>query len=847
MLRAPALRYVWYPLLTVGAIAMHWSMLAGGAPLAVAAYAPLAVVALSILWLQIRCPARASWQPTWADVKTDAAFLLVVQVLLPRILLGAAVLVLADWAHASARNGWWPHAWPVIAQTLAIVLTVDFLRYWLHRACHRFDWLWRLHQVHHATDLLYALNTGRFHPLEKTLHFCCDTLPFLLLGVAPEPLAGYFLVYSVNGFFQHSNVKLRYGWLNYVVGSAETHRWHHAKDPRIANCNFGSTTMLWDLVFGTWYLPRGKTVPAVGILDERFPSGFWPQLLAPFQRGGAVQGSGDRLADALLGLGLPLLRAVQGWRIAAAARDPMRVQRQLLERIVRENRETSFGRQHGFERIDDYRQFIESVPVRQYESLRPFIEAEIEHGDRALTDRPAVRYVRTSGTTARPKDVPLTAAHLRALRWAQRTGIAFQHGICPKAFSGAILAIVSPAREGTLANGKGYGAASGIVAESVPALLRRKFVVPQEVFAVAHSEVKYLLILRLALARPDLTYLGTANATTVLTLLKLYREHAGALAQDIQMGTFFLAHRVPAEAWSAVRARLTASPERAAELRRLHEHGHQVRAADLWPALRLVVTWTRASAGIAVKALRQELSTRTRILELGYLASEFRGTVTLGRSARTGWPTLATHFFEFVERARWDEGAPEYLTLDRIRKGVDYYIVVTTLSGLYRYFINDLVRVSGFLHRTPLLEFVQKGKGVTNITGEKLYESQVLAAVRSTMDQTGCALRFVLMLADEEAARYRLYIEAAGPTRPPAAEIAQSVDAGLMELNIEYRCKRESRRLAPLRAAWLRPGAADRYKDFCVSRGQREGQFKSAALAYRRDCPFDLDALIQQE
>jgi hypothetical protein len=103
-----------------------------------------------------------------------------------------------------------------------MVITVDLLRYWLHRACHRFHWLWRLHKVHHAPDILYALNVGRFHPVEKALHFCCDTLPFLLLGVAPEVIAGYFLLYSVNGFFQHSNVKLRYGWLNYLVGSAQT-------------------------------------------------------------------------------------------------------------------------------------------------------------------------------------------------------------------------------------------------------------------------------------------------------------------------------------------------------------------------------------------------------------------------------------------------------------------------------------------------------------------------------------------------------------------------------------------------------------------------------------------------
>ena len=51
--------------------------------------------------------------------------------------------------------------------------------------------------------------------------------------------------------------------------------------------------------------------------------------------------------------------------------------------------------------------------------------------------------------------------------------------------------------------------------------------------------------------------------------------------------------------------------------------------------------------------------------------------------------------------------------------------------------MNDIVRVTGRLHATPLLAFVQKGKGVTSLTGEKLYESQVLEAVRRAAEETG--------------------------------------------------------------------------------------------------------------
>jgi hypothetical protein len=200
-----------------------------------------------------------------------------------------------------------------------------------------------------------------------------------------------------------------------------------------------------------------------------------------------------------------------------------------------------------------------------------------------------------------------------------------------------------------------------------------------------------------------------------------------------------------------------------------------------------------------------------------------------------------------VERDKWDRGEPEFLTLAGIRKGVDYYIIVTTPSGLYRYFVNDLVRVTGFLHATPLLKFAQKGKGVTNITGEKLYEAQVLTAVRAVMSECGNDARFVMALADEEARVYRLYVEPGPGARPTARELSSNVDSKLRAANVEYDAKRGSERLEPLTAAWLEPGTGDAYKQFCVAQGQREGQFKSVAIAYRKDFLFDLEARVQPE
>ncbi len=838
------LPYLWYPLFFAAAIAVYGLLLSQGAAPAVAVYPPIVVTGMAILLLEWKFPERADWRPRWSDIRSDAAFMAVVQILLPRALAALVLILLAGWQH-DPETGSWPHHWPLAAQVLAMVLAVDFLRYWLHRACHSLTPLWKLHEVHHSPDILYLLNVGRFHPLEKVLHFVLDTVPFLLLGVAPEVIAGYFLAYSVNGFFQHSNVRLRYGPLNYLVGSAETHRWHHARDPGVAHCNFGNTTIVWDLLFGTWFLPRDGRALDIGISDRDYPKGFLAQMLTPFTAGQGPQRSPVNL---LLASSLRLARAFEMWRLAGALRDPMRAQRRVLARLLRDNRDTTFGRRHGFAGIASQQQFAAQVPVADFEALRPYIDAEAGRGEEALTRESPLRYLRTSGSTGQAKDVPLTMTHLRLLRRIHRLAVASQHRVCPEAFTGSILAIVSPREEGRLANGKPFGSASGVVSGNTPKIVRDKFVLPQEVLAIGDSRLKYLTILRLALARRDLSYIGSANPTTLLALVRLYAEHQDRLIADLQSGGFFREADLPEEARAALRNRLEARPQCARELAALKTAGRLPRLQELWPELRGVMMWTCGSAGVAAAAVRRELDPRTRIFELGYVASEFRGTVTLGRRPGSGLPTLFAHYFEFVERERWDRGEPDFLTLDRLRKGLEYYLIVSTPSGLYRYFINDIVRVTGHLHRTPLLKFVQKGRGVTSITGEKLYEGQVLDAVQTVAAAAGVAPRFIKMLADEAGQVYRLYVEAAGSaiTLPPAAGFAAAVDSRLQALNIEYAAKRESGRLAPLSAAWLLPDSGEAYKQFRVTGGQREGQFKPAVLAYLRETAFDFEARVSR-
>jgi len=290
-----------------------------------------------------------------------------------------------------------------------------------------------------------------------------------------------------------------------------------------------------------------------------------------------------------------------------------------------------------------------------------------------------------------------------------------------------------------------------------------------------------------------------------------------------------------------VASRMTAMPERASRLEKLPELTY----ANVWPDVKLLTTWTGGSCGIALGALRTRLPAGAQVMELGYQATEVRGTIPLEAETSGGLPPLHHTYFEFVERAAWDRERPDYLTLDQLERGAQYYVLVTSVAGLYRYFMNDLVEVTGFFQKTPLLRFLQKGKGVTSLTGEKLYEAQAVDTVQGELSRRGIAFTFFIMIADEEAMTYRLLVEAQAGSAD-ASTVGDAVDRRLGELNIEYQAKRESGRLGPLTLTWLRAGAAEAYKAAAVGAGQREGQLKPPVLQYRKDLLVNFDEYIAQ-
>jgi sterol desaturase/sphingolipid hydroxylase (fatty acid hydroxylase superfamily) len=201
------------------------------------------------------------------------------QVLLP---IGAAAVAVATEGIGFAL---WPMQWPLLLQLLLALVLAELPKYWLHRLEHEWPPLWRIHATHHSAERLYWLNAGRFHPFDLGLDHLVGAGLLILLGCGAPVVALFVLVGSVHGVFQHANLPLRCGPLNWFFSMAELHRWHHNLSPELANHNYGQNLIIWDVVFGTRYLPA-DVLPTdeIGIRDlPRFPEGLLANLLVPFR------------------------------------------------------------------------------------------------------------------------------------------------------------------------------------------------------------------------------------------------------------------------------------------------------------------------------------------------------------------------------------------------------------------------------------------------------------------------------------------------------------------------------------------------------------------------------------
>jgi sterol desaturase/sphingolipid hydroxylase (fatty acid hydroxylase superfamily) len=177
----------------------------------------------------------------------------------------------------------WASTLPVGLQAVLVIVLGDLIGYWGHRLFHGRA-LWKYHAVHHASTRLDWLSSVRLHPVNDALERLLQVVPLFLLGFNLGVLAAYVPFLTLYAIFLHANVRWDFGPLRAAIATPRFHRWHHTSQREGLDKNFAGLLPLWDVLFGTYYMPAGLQPERFGVDGEPVPEGFLAQLAYPFRR-----------------------------------------------------------------------------------------------------------------------------------------------------------------------------------------------------------------------------------------------------------------------------------------------------------------------------------------------------------------------------------------------------------------------------------------------------------------------------------------------------------------------------------------------------------------------------------
>lgn len=189
-------------------------------------------------------------------------------------------LILFDWA----RPGWIVGTLPLLVQVPLLLLVADFTQYWVHRTFHAVPFLWPFHAIHHSIEEMDWLAGSRLHLVDVIVTRGLTYVPVFLLEFSERALMVYVFLVAVQATFIHANVHWEFRPIRRFIATPAFHHWHHAAEREAIDKNFAVHTPIWDLLFGTYYLPD-RWPSAYGLAGGRkVPSRWLTQLFYPFRR-----------------------------------------------------------------------------------------------------------------------------------------------------------------------------------------------------------------------------------------------------------------------------------------------------------------------------------------------------------------------------------------------------------------------------------------------------------------------------------------------------------------------------------------------------------------------------------
>ena len=470
--------------------------------------------------------------------------------------------------------------------------------------------------------------------------------------------------------------------------------------------------------------------------------------------------------------------------------NPLYFQEKYLLSLVKRNSKTLFGQQHRFSQIrciDDFQKF---VPISNYDDYQPFIDEIAKGKPSVLTNSRVTNLVPTSGTSGFNKFIPYTSETTTEFNYALYVWMHSLYKEFPKLSKGKAFWLISPA-------GKkphfvsvipvGFKSDDSYFGKIGRLLISKVMVLPSEIQSISDANSNLYLSCLYLLNCSDLNLISVWNPTYLGGLLKFIVTNKTMLVNSIRTGT--VTYPIDDEGNGNHNFSILKDEKRAKQIESLIVVGNIENTSweKVWPNLQLISCWTDAWTAGAIARL-QRLFKNTTIQGKGLLATE--GVVSI---PVMGYylPAYFSHFIEFV-----DTENQQIKLLSELEIGKTYEIIITTGSGLYRYNLNDLVKVTSYYNKLPSLKFLGKSNNVSDLVGEKLSEivvSTVLNKVK-TENNLHCEVIFLSPCTVDNQSFYTLYTD----NKSISSKISKEIDKELNQV-FYYEQARRFQQLSPVK------------------------------------------------
>lgn len=463
------------------------------------------------------------------------------------------------------------------------------------------------------------------------------------------------------------------------------------------------------------------------------------------------------------------------------------IQSEVLRNIIMKNKDTVYGRRFHFEKLWDVSEFQNSLPLTVYEDYMEAITRLEEGGVNELFGEPTLLLEITSGSTSASKLIP----------YNQSLKMEFQKGIKPWLYNlytsydgikwGKSYWAITPATTQMQYTKSGipigFEEDSAYFGRFEKWLIDSVLAVPGNVARLPNMDEFYFETAFYMLSCRHLTLISVWNPTYLILLLEYMAKHQDRLVKKI----------------------LKKDKKRAAYVSAVLK---ERTFFNLWKELKVISCWADGNAEAYAKKL-EGLFPQTVIQPKGLLATE--GFVSFPFANETGTRlSVYSHFFEFQSTKDNSIYLAHELSIDH-----EYKVIITTSGGLYRYQLNDRIRVVDIKNGLPLMKFLGKADKVCDLFGEKLSESFIY----ETLQKLDIKADFCMIAPQID--HYVLYIK--------ADYIPVGVDEALRS-NFHYDYCRKLGQLKPLKIFRLYGEPEQEYINACVCNGQRLGDIKPTLL-----------------